>query len=114
MATEKIYRSVIGFVQFEPGKRDLSDGRVVRDVLVQSGGSEGGQVRVTLWPEFAGIEINQGDFIAAQGLFEINEYKKKSYAQISARQVVVLAQSNKTAEVVENALDDEDEEENLF
>ena len=56
---------VAGLVQFTPRCR-RAKGRPVRDIVVQEFGTQ--QVTtITLWPEFAHIEVDAGDLVVVQG-----------------------------------------------
>lgn len=107
---DAIYRTVAGFVQFDPNERE-ANGQTVRDFLVQQAGSEGVKIRVTVWPEFAGVEINQGDFVAANGKLTKNTAKGKTYINLSAKSLVVVpaATGDESESGVDGALDDEDD-----
>lgn len=84
---DKEYGTVIGFVQFLP--RDLTvGGQDVRSVSVRQTGS-GRLVSVTIWPEFEHVEINEGDFIAADGSLFENTKDDKVYLNLSAQKLFV-------------------------
>lgn len=105
---DAIYRTVSGFVQFDPTERD-ANGQEVRDVLIQQTGSEGANIRVTIWPEFKDVVINKGDWLAANGKFTVNEVKGKKYLNLSANALAVTKGAGSGYNDVENELDDDED-----
>lgn len=69
------WATVNGFVQFQPEEREAND-VTVRDITVRPSGTDKPLIRITLWPEWiealeeAGIELEEGDFVAADGQYE--------------------------------------------
>lgn len=104
------YRTVTGFVQFDVNERE-ANGQDVRDFLVQQAGGEGANIRVTVWPEFAGVAIAKGDFVAASGKLTKNTVKGKTYLNLSARDLVVFpgAAADRSGSGVAGALDEDDD-----
>lgn len=105
-----VYNTVAGFIQFDVVERKAGDNDV-RDVLIQAIGSGGKNVKITLWPENAGIEVEKGDFIVAQGKFSQESVNGKEYLGLSANKVLVFpvaAPKEKASAGVDNALPEED------
>lgn len=85
--SDNTYRTVTGFVYAGPfprkaGSRDVRDYYVsVPNPLVNDKGevttTADTKVRVTVWDSHAGTDINAGDYIAANGKFEIYEGQNK-------------------------------------
>ena len=93
---DKEYKTVTGFVQFDVETAEVNN-QEIRRVTVQAAGSEGPLVTVTVWPEFDNIEINKGDFLAANGTFEAREGKGgKVFLNLSASRLVVLPGADKS------------------
>lgn len=67
------YASAAGFVQFDPRERE-ANGQKVIDYTIKSLGADGTLIRITVWPELQGVEIEKGDFLAADGKFSVNPY----------------------------------------
>lgn len=107
---DAVYRTVTGFVQFDPNERE-ANGQDVRDILVQQAGGEGVNIRVTVWPEFAGMEIRKGDFVAISGKLTKNTAKGKTYLNLSAKDLVVIpgADADRSSAGVDGALDEDDD-----
>jgi hypothetical protein len=59
------YAVVAGFVQCEPETREVN-GEPVRDIRLRAVGSQK-IVRVTVWDKHAGVPLEKGDFIVAEG-----------------------------------------------
>lgn len=101
-----VYNTIAGFVQFDPNERDVN-GQSVRDIVVQSVGSGGKNVRITLWPEFGNTSVKKGDFVAAQGKFTEANVSGKTYYNLSAGDLVVLTPSVKAERDVVNSVEDD-------
>lgn len=91
--SDKVYASASGFVQFDVKERDANN-QTVRDVTIKSTGSQQ-LISVTVWPEFDGVEIKKGDFVAVDGLYKVNSGQSKDggtkdYHNISAGSLVVI------------------------
>lgn len=107
------YKAFAGFIQFDPNERETPGGQKLRDVVIQPigyGAKEIPSVRVTIWPEFDGVELAKGDFIATQGKFTTANVKGKTYFNLSASQVAVIAAADKADAEVENPVEEDDEE----
>lgn len=66
MAAE--YIGISGFIQFDVKDREVGD-RKVRDIVVRQTGSAGMNVSVTLWPDFAHVALEKGQFVAVEGKY---------------------------------------------
>lgn len=91
----KEYGSVAGFVQFDVEERELDSGATVRDATVRSIAT-GDLVRVTLWEDFAEVDVEKGDWLACDGQFTTREHKGKEYVNMSPFQVVSLKSVHST------------------
>lgn len=78
----KEYGSVAGFIQFPVESRDLDSGQTVRDATVRSLAT-GDLVRITLWEDFAEVDVDKGDFLAADGQMTTREHNGKLYVNCS-------------------------------
>lgn len=107
------YKAFAGFIQFDPNERETPSEQKLRDVVIQPigyGAKEIPSVRVTIWPEFGAVNLSKGDFIAVQGKFTTANVKGKTYFNLSASQLVVIAASEKAEAEVENPVEEEDED----
>jgi hypothetical protein len=98
------YRTVAGFVQFDPNEREYN-GKKIQDVLIQnvSGNID---IRVSIWPE-AGVTTKKGDLVFANGKYTENEAKGKLYRNLDARNIVVFPGNLPTPVVVNSLGSDE-------
>lgn len=106
------YKAFAGFIQFDPNERETPSKQTLRDVVIQPigyGSKEIPSVRVTVWPEHAGVNLSKGDFIAVQGKFTTANVKGKTYFNLSASQLAVLAAGEKAEAEVENPVEEEDD-----
>ncbi len=93
MADNKEYRTITGFIQFDPEYRDVDSlNLTVRDFTVRNAGAEGDLIRVTVFPEFDDAEFERGDFVAIDGPFDkrIAQSKggdKREYLNLRASRV---------------------------
>lgn len=83
------YATVVGFVQFDVDEREVN-GQTIRDITVKTPGTEGKLVRVTVWPEYAGVDIERGDFVAADGTVTVREHNGKEYTNLNAKSLAVI------------------------
>ena len=95
------YRTITGFVQFDPTDRDVN-GKDVRSVTVKQTGlkDQSQLVSITVWPDHAHVEIEKGDFVAIDGKFSVNKGKDgegnpKTYFNLSASTILVLGKGDK-------------------
>ena len=91
--SDTVYATVAGFIQFDPREKDFNNQKL-REVIVQAAGSQK-QVRVTVWPDFADVPLEKGDFIVAQGKAETRQHQgddgiTKVYNNLSASQLLRL------------------------
>jgi hypothetical protein len=107
VSDKKVYKTVAGFVQFDPNVRD-HNGREIVDVLIQNLANQQ-NVRVTVWPE-AELTVEKGDFIAANGEFTTRDKDGVTYYNLSAiNDRIFVIKANVPGERVVNALDSEPE-----
>lgn len=90
------YRTVAGFVQFDVETTEANN-QQIRRIVVQSTGSEGSNVTVTLWPEWDDVEVNRGDFVVANGKFEVRPSNKddRVFLNMTAARLIVLPSAEK-------------------
>ncbi|MEM2990228.1 MAG: single-stranded DNA-binding protein [Halobacteria archaeon] len=116
---ENRYVVAVGFVQFEPRVRETNN-TPLKDFVIRLPGSEGKQLRVSLWGELAKVNVSVGDFVAVEGRLRVYSYrdnagKERRGISISAGRVAVLAShtrpprqassNNTSSEEHSNALD---------
>lgn len=89
MADDSVYGSAAGFIQFDVEERE-ANGATVRDATIRSLNT-GDLLRITVWPELSAVEFQKGDFIAVDGKVSIREVEDRTYVNMSAYNVVVLA-----------------------
>jgi hypothetical protein len=100
------YLTVAGLVQFDPRSRDAG-GKQVRDVVIKSiGGNK--QISITIWPDFAHVPVNKGDFIVADGSYtskvaQDKEGKEVTYHNLSANVLFVAASAQKAGQAAPSA-----------
>lgn len=92
------YLTVAGLVQFDPRNRDAG-GKQVRDVVIKAIGT-GKQISITIWPDFAHVPVNKGDFIVADGSYssksgQDKEGKEVTYHNLSANILFVAPSAQK-------------------
>jgi single-stranded DNA-binding protein len=68
----KEFKGAGGFVQFPVEERDVN-GQTVRDVTIRALGSDGAYIRITVWEEWADLDIDEGDLVFIDGPFEARE-----------------------------------------
>jgi hypothetical protein len=103
MAAGDVYSGVQGFVAFDPEERTLPSEAVIRNVAVNSF-ETGELVRLTLWPEYADLDVQKGDFVVAEGKLTTRSVESdegtKKYTNISVNRIVAIpAFEPKEAEV---------------
>lgn len=102
------YATVVGFVQFPVEERELPSGQNVRDVTVRPFGIDMPLVRITVWPEFAGTDIQEGDFVAVDGKYEERvadnkEGQKRTYRNLNPQKLAILAAAPRAEREVVNS-----------
>lgn len=99
------YVSAAGFVQFDPREREANNQKVI-DYTIKTLGTEGILLRVTVWPELQGEDIEKGDFIAVDGKLTVGSYESENgprqSVQISATALAVLKGVEKAERAVVN------------
>ena len=101
------YATITGFVQFEVNERELDNGDKVRDLTVGLTGVNAPRVRVTLWPEFADVDVDEGDFVAVDGTWEERTGQNKAgekvtYRNVNARRIAVTKGAERAEREVSN------------
>ena len=90
---DKEYGSVAGFIQFEVEERSLESGATVRDATVRSIAT-GDLVRITLWPDFDEVDVEKGDWLAADGQFNTRKSEKTGKTYVNMNPFTVVFQKS--------------------
>ena len=105
-----VYKTIAGFVQFDPNERELPSKQKVRDVVIRPIASgDAPNVRITVWPEHGAVALEKGHFVVAQGKFTESSVGGKTYYNLSASDLVVLTPVAKSTDEVENPVADEED-----
>lgn len=101
------YATAVGFIQFPVEDRELPSGQEVRDVTIRTLGLDAPLVRITVWPEFADVELDEGDFIAVDGEYTERTAQNKggenrTYRNMSAKRLAVVTKAEKAETEVVN------------
>jgi len=98
LASDKIYRTVVGTVEFDPRDGEVA-GKDVRNITVQAAGFKDNAIKVgaTLWPSHANVKVAKGDFVVLKGSFKQNKSEKEdgtpvTYNNLSVSSILVLGQ----------------------
>lgn len=111
---DAVYRSFIGFVKFDPRDGEAA-GQDIRSFVIREVGvkDQAIDVRATLWPSHAHVELAQGDLVAVEGKFSPNKAKNKdgdivTYFNLSVSRIVTLGAGDdgERAETANNAADE--------
>lgn len=93
---DKIYRSVVGAVQFDPQEKEAA-GKTVRSVVLRATGFKEQAVNVyaTVWPGHDDFEIAKGDVLFVEGSYTQGKGKSddgppKVYHNISVTRIAKL------------------------
>lgn len=86
------YASAAGFVQFDVNEKE-ANGQEIREFTIRAVGTQK-LVKVTLWPEFADVPVEKGDFVAVDGKFtqslgQAPDGSPREYLNLSASMIVV-------------------------
>lgn len=104
------YKPILGFVQFDVNERE-ANGQKLRDFVIQPGGAgEVPPIRVTLWPEYAHVNVSRGDLVVVEGQVKTNNVKGKVYYNLNPTKFRNLGQDTKSTDEVENPVEEEDDE----
>lgn len=79
---KKQYRSFQGFVKFPPNENEVEvrgEDVTIRSFVFRASGvkEQAIDVRATLWPSHEHVEVEEGDFVAVEGSFDVNKGKDK-------------------------------------
>jgi hypothetical protein len=107
--SNKQYRTVIGFVQFDPREGNAA-GKDVRNIAVRATGFKEQAIRVsaTLWPSHADVAVEKDDLVAIEGSYTQTKGEKDdgtpvTYHNMSVSRIAVLGKGNSGVKVeVEN------------
>lgn len=107
MADNNPWKTVSGFVQWEP-KDGEAAGKKVRWATIRQTGSRGSLIRLTVWPSHKDVEINEGDLLYAEGPFTTREVEGddgnvRKYLNLSAQNLVRFAGNKGKKADVDNA-----------
>jgi len=110
---DRTYATLVGIVQQfgdQPVVREREvSGQTVREFTVKSTkvGEDGKQnlVRISLWPEWAPVDIQAGAGIIAEGTLSSNESKGVTYFNLNPKTLCVIAPATKAERTVVNATD---------
>lgn len=93
---DKVYRSVVGSIQFDP-KESEAAGKPVRNIVVKATGfkEQAVSVSATVWPEHAGVALKKGDVVFLEGSYTQNKGTKQDgspvvYHNLSVSRIGVL------------------------
>lgn len=93
---EKVYRTVIGVVQFDPQDGEAA-GKSIRNIVLRQVGfkEQSVNVYVTVWPSHEDMEIERGDVLIVEGPYNQGKGKTKDgsprvYHNISATRIAKL------------------------
>jgi hypothetical protein len=96
----KQYRTIIGFVQFDPREGNAA-GKDVRNITVRGAGFKEQAIRVsaTLWPSHEDVEVEKDDLVAIEGAYsqtsgQKDDGTKVTYHNISVSRIAVLGKGN--------------------
>ncbi len=121
MAEGNQFRTIVGFVKYEPREATVTrEGEkvTVRNIVVRQTGvkDQAIDVRATLWPSHEDFEVEQGDFVALEGRFTVNEGEtdegeKRTYFNLSVAAALNFGSSSRgNRSEVAGRVADEDEE----
>lgn len=101
------FASAAGFVQFPVEADELPSGQKVRRATIRTLGTDGVLIRVTLWPEFDGAEVKEGDFLAVDGKYEERvaqnkEGQSRTYRNLNPSRIAVTPAFDKPEREVVN------------
>lgn len=87
-----------GIIQFEVNEKEAA-GQAIREATIKAFGSQA-LIKVTLWPEFANVQIKKGDTIFVDGKYETSlgqaaDGSERQYISISATQISVVPAAEK-------------------
>lgn len=113
--SNKQYRTITGFVQFDP-REGQAAGKDVRNITVRPTGFKEQAVRVsaTLWPSHENVKVEKDDLVTLEGAYSqtkgTNEEtgETRVYHNISVSRIFVHGKGNSGVRVdVENAASDD-------
>jgi hypothetical protein len=97
LASDKVYRTVVGVVEFEPNENTTKAGQDIRSILVSQTGFKESAIKVsaTIWDSHAHVAVEKGDVVVLKGSFERNTGTNKAgdkvvYNNLSVSSILVL------------------------
>ncbi len=87
------YAVAAGIVQFDVNEKE-ANGQNIREVTIKTFTSQK-LIKVTLWPEFDGVDVKKGDTLFVDGKYNVSlgqgkDGSQREYVSISATQVAVV------------------------
>lgn len=119
--SEKVYRTCIGIVQFDP-KEGEAAGKPIRNIVIRQVGfkEQSVNVYVTVWPSHADVEIARNDVLIVEGSFSQGKGEDKNtgaarvYNNISATRIAKLGSASEGKRIeVEGSSDDDVADEDI-
>ena len=97
MASDKVYRTVVGVVEFEPNESTTKAGQDIRNILVSQTGFKENAIKIsaTIWDSHAHVDVAKGDVVVLKGSFDRNTGTNKAgekviYNNLSVSSILVL------------------------
>lgn len=87
------YAVAAGIVQFDVVEKEAAD-QDIREVTIKTFTSQK-LIKITLWPEFADVEVQKGDTVFVDGKYKVSlgqakDGGEREYVSISATQISVV------------------------
>lgn len=83
------FATVEGFIQFPVQERETNN-NTVRDITIRTTGIEGRLIKITVWPQFAHVEFDEGDWVSVDGDYRVTEKGDKTYVDMNAKKLAVV------------------------
>lgn len=83
------YINVAGIVAWDSEERELKSGDIIKTFTVEIIPS-GTQLKTTLWPELAHVDVKKGDFVALRGKYTIAQVDDKVFQNLSASSIALV------------------------
>ena len=86
------YGSAAGFIQFPVNEKEVN-GQDIREFVIRAVGSQK-MIKITLWPEWEDVVVDEGDFVAVDGKYEVSlgqgrDGSQREFVQITPYKIVV-------------------------
>jgi len=116
LSDKKVYRTVVGIVQFDPREAEAAGQDIVKVRITEVGFREQAvAVDLTLWPSHASVKLAKGDVIIAEGPYNQKKVKnddgqERTFHNLSVTRIAVLGSAFEgTKAEVENAVVEEED-----